>query len=202
MCPALALLSGRIRPFCPAPISLTQEGITLHVEQVVARPDRTSVVIRSEGLPREDRLWPHGGQHQATDYTFELHLPDGRILTSEIWTLRLGGGTLTFPPLPEDVTEVTLVVGRLPLVPPGLYAESWQMPLSLQPATTDLITALYPQPYIVTEAAVTHHDITVAVLEVAHTPEETAVLVQVRVGRSGVADVPSLWWFSDSLPGG
>ncbi|MFO7536713.1 MAG: hypothetical protein R6X32_01485, partial [Chloroflexota bacterium] len=150
------------------------------VEQVVARPDRTSVVIHSEGLPREDRLWPDGGQHQATDYRFELHLPDGRILTSESWTLRLGGGTLTFPPLPEDVADVTLVVGRLPLVPPGLYAESWQVPLRLQPATADLITAIYPQPYVVTEAAVTHHDITVEVLEVAHTPVETAVLIQVQ----------------------
>jgi hypothetical protein len=178
--PGIGFVEWQDTAVLPSPVSLTQDGITLHVEQVVARPDRTSVVIRSEGLPREDRLWPHGGQHQATDYTFELHMPDGRILISEIWTLRLGGGTLTFPPLPEDVTEVTLVVGRLPLVPPGLYAENWQMLLSLQPATTDLITALYPQPYIVTEAAVAHHDITVAVLEVAHTPEETAVLVQVE----------------------
>ncbi len=178
--PGVGFVEWQDTAVLPSPVSLTQDAITLHVEQMVARPDRTTVVISSEGLPREDRLWPDGGQHQATDYRFELHLPDGRILTTESWTLRLGSATLTFPPLPEDVTEVTLVVGRLPLVPPGLYPESWQIPLRLHPATADLVTALFPRPYVVTDTAVTHHDITVEVLEVAHTPDETAVLVQVQ----------------------
>lgn len=178
--PGIGFVEWQDTAVLPTPVSLTQDAITLHVEQMVARPDRTTVVIRSEGLPREDRLWPDGGQHQATDYTFELHLPDGRILMTESWTLRLGSATLTFPPLPEDVTDVTLVVGRLPLVPPGLYSESWHFPLTLQPATADLVTALFPQPYVVVDSAVTRHNITVEVLEVAHTPEETAVLIQVQ----------------------
>jgi hypothetical protein len=114
------------------------------------------------------------------DYHFALHLPDGRVVTTQTWTLRLGGGTLEFPPLPAGTTTVTLTIGRLPLVPPDLAPEAWSVPLTLQPATTDLITALYPQPYTPTDALATRNDVTLRVLEVAHTPDETAVRLQVQ----------------------
>lgn len=168
----------------PAPVSLTQQAITVHVEQVLARPHKTTVVFRSEGLPREDRLWPER-MHDDGDYQFQLHLPDGQVLTTEVWTLRLGGGTLEFPALPEGVSEVTLTIGRLPLVPPGFAAETWAVLLALQAATGDLIAALYPQPYFPFSAVATHGDISVRVLEVAHTPEETAVRLQVQWSDPG-----------------
>jgi hypothetical protein len=163
----------------PAPAALSQAGVTVIVEQVVARPHKTTIVFRSEGLPPEDHLWPEMTRDDH-DYHFGLHLPDGRVVTTQTWTLRLGGGTLEFPPLPEGTTTMTLTIGRLPLVPPDFAPEAWSIPLLLQPATGDLITALYPQPYTPTDALATRNDVTLRVLEVAHTPEETAVRLQVQ----------------------
>lgn len=162
-----------------APVEVTRNGLTLRVEQVLARPDRTVIVIHSEGLPPEDQLWPHGAREEG-DFEPRLRLPDGRTLISESWTLRLGAGTLEFPPLPDDVYHVTLELPRLPLVPTGAAPEEWKVPLNLRPATGALVEELFPQPYVPTDASDTHAGITLRVLEVAHGPEETALRLQVQ----------------------
>ena len=161
------------------PVEVTRDGVTLRVEQVLAQPNRTVVVIRSEGLPPEDRLWPHGTRERG-DYQPELRLPDGRTLASKKWTLRLGAGTLEFPPLPEGVYRVTLELPRLPLVPAGAAPEEWAVPLNLRPATGELVAELFPQPYAPLDASDTHAGITLRVLAVAHSPEETALRLQVQ----------------------
>jgi hypothetical protein len=169
-----------------APMEATRDGVTLRVEQVIARSDRTEVVIRSEGLPPEDQLWP-GGARSEDDYGPVLRLPDGRRLTTGTWTLRLGGGTLEFPPLPEGVYRVTLQLARLPLVPAGAAPENWSIPLDLRPATGELVTELFPEPYLA-GAEGTQQGITLRVLEVAHTPEETALRLQIQWTEQE-------WWF-------
>jgi hypothetical protein len=162
----------------PEPITVAQAGVTLRLEQVIARPHKTSVVFNSKGLPPEDALWPDIMRDEG-DYRFLLHLPDGQTLTTDMWTLRLGGGTLEFPPLPADILTVELEMGRLPLVPPGVAPETWRIPFTLQPATPALIAALYPYAYVPADAADVQGDIVIRVLEAAHTPEETAVRLQV-----------------------
>jgi len=162
-----------------APVEVTRNGVTLRVEQVLARPDRTVIVIHSEGLPPEDQLWPHGAREDS-DYQPRLRLSDGRTLISESWTLRLGAGTLEFPPLPADVYRVTLELPRLPLVPAGTVSGAWAVPLSLRPATGELVADLFPQPYAPPHASDTHASITLHVLEVAHSPQETALRFQVQ----------------------
>ena len=160
------------------PVEVTQDGVTLRVEQVVASPNTTRVVIRSEGLPPQHQLSP-GGAEEA-DFQARLRLPDGRTLTSGTWTLRLGGGTLEFPPLPESVYHVTLELPRLPLVPAGAAPEEWTVPVNLRPATGELLAELFPLPYAPLGASDTHGDITLRVLEVAHSPEETVLRLQVQ----------------------
>jgi hypothetical protein len=162
-----------------APMEMTQEGVTLRVEQAIARPDRTEIVIRSEGLPPEDQLWPNGAR-EGQDYCPLLHLPDGSALGTKGWSLQLGGGTLEFPPLPGDVYQVTLELARLPLVPPGAAPESWVVPLILRPATGELVAKIFPQPYAPSGAEDSHHGITLRVLQVAHSPEETVLQLQVE----------------------
>ncbi len=161
-----------------SPVEVTQGGVALRVEQVVARPDRTEVVIRSEGLPRVHQLPPHGAEE--ADFQARLRLPDGRTLASETWALRWGAATLEFPPLPDDVYRVTLELPRLPLVPAGAAPEEWAVPLSLRPATGELVAELFPLPYAPLDASDTHADITLRVLEVAHSPEETVLRLQVQ----------------------
>ena len=41
-----------------APVTVTRDGVTLRVEQVLAQPDGTTVVVSSEGLSPEDEVWP------------------------------------------------------------------------------------------------------------------------------------------------
>ncbi len=162
-----------------APVEVVRDGVTLRVEQAIAGPDDTKIVVRSEGLPPEDRLWP-GGARQEGDFESLLRLPDGRTLTTGTWTLRLGGGTLEFPSLPDGVYRVTLELSRLPLVPTGAAPENWQVPLDLRPATGDLVAELYAEPYAPAGAEDTHHQITLRVPAVAHSAEETVVRVQVQ----------------------
>ena len=162
-----------------APVEVTRDGVTLRVEQAIAGPDNTKIVVRSEGLPPEDLLWPDGAEQQG-DFAPLLRLPDGRTLTTGTWTLRLGGGTLEFPSLPDGVYRAMLELPRLPLVPTGAAPENWQVPLDLRPATGDLVADLYAEPYAPAGAEETHHEITLRVLAVAHSAEETVVRVQVQ----------------------
>jgi hypothetical protein len=176
--PGIGFVNLEATRLLAAPVEVQRDGVTLRVEQVIARPDRTEVVIRSEGLPPEDQLWP-GGARGEDDYEPVLRLPDGRRLATGTWTLRLGGGTLEFPPLPEGVYRVTLELSRLPLVPTGAAPENWSIPLDLRPATGDLVADLFPEPYLA-GAQDTQQGITLRVLQVAHTPEETALRLQIQ----------------------
>lgn len=162
-----------------APVALTREGVTLVVEQALARPQGTTVVIRSEGLPSEDELRA-AGRELAKGGEARLRLPDGEVLTPRTYHAKLGAATLEFAPLPQGVYQVTLELPRLPLAPDGVAPEGWEAPITLRPATGELVAELYPQPYAPEGAEETHNGVTVRVLQVAHGPEETAVRLQVQ----------------------
>ena len=162
-----------------APVEVTRDGITLRVEQVLAGPDRTTVVIGSEGLQPEDRP-PMERAAGETGFEPTLHLPDGSALTPQQWDVRRGEGTIQFPPLPESVYRVTLELAHLPLVRPGEGPEGWSVPLALRPATGELVAELFPQPYAPAGAVDTHEEIALRVLAVAQTSEETVLEVQVQ----------------------
>lgn len=162
-----------------APVTVSRDGVTLRVEQVVAKPDGTTVVISSEGLPSEDKVWPQGPEREALSQP-RLRLSDGRTLEPDTFTLRWGAGTLEFPPLPDDVHRVTLQLPRLPLVPAGVAPEEWEIPLTLRPVTGELVADLFPKPYAPPDASDTHQDITLRVLAVAQGAEETAVKLQLQ----------------------
>ena len=162
-----------------APVTGSREGVTLRVEQVVAKSDGTTVVISSKGLPSEDEVWPQGPEREALSQA-RLRLSDGRTLEPDTFTLRWGAGRLEFPPLPDDVHRVTLQLPRLPLVPAGVAPEEWEIPLTLRPVTGELVADLFPEPYAPPDASDTHQDITLRVLAVAQGAEETAVKLQLQ----------------------
>jgi hypothetical protein len=97
-------------------------------------------------------------------------------------TLRFGSGMAAFPPLPAGVLAAELALGRLPFVPSGMAPESWRIPFLLQPATPDLVAALYPYAYVPIGATDAQQGVTLRVLEAAHAPEETAVRLQAEWG--------------------
>lgn len=158
----------------PAPVSVTREGVTLTVEQVLAQRDRTVVRIRAEGLP------PLADESLAEgDPSFRLRLPDGSTLAPTGWRARRGEATVDFPPLPGDVYRVDLLVERLPIVLPGTAPENWKVALGLHPTSGEMIVAGYTAPYTPEDAADSHHGVTLRLLEVAQGPESTALNLEV-----------------------
>lgn len=175
-----------------APVELTRDGITLRVTQLLAKPDGTEVVIASEG--RKERF------DSASFHGFEayLSLPDGTILESHQWKLAYSEGTLHFPALPEQVYQVTLQLPRLPLVEEAdsetaaVAPEGWRIPLTLLPASGELVETLFVQPYRPVGASDTHEDVTLRVVDVAHSAQETLLQVE-------IAWMNREWRFGDTL---
>lgn len=162
-----------------SPVEVTRQGVTLRVEQVIAGPDVTLVKITSPGVTEEVLPYPNEAVENA-DFSAFLLLPDGARLTMTRWELNVGSGRLEFPALPGGVSNLSLLVARLPLVPAGALPEDWEIPLRLRPATGEPADDLFPQPYSPSDASETRHGITLRVLNVAQTAAETAIQYQVE----------------------
>ncbi|RPI87285.1 MAG: hypothetical protein EHM41_05505 [Chloroflexi bacterium] len=159
-----------------APVSVERDGVTLQINQAVAEPDSTSLIISSPGLPDD------GIGSKPPDFdnlpVAALHLPDGTSLSVIRQDLNYGGGKLVFPPIPKGVYQITFVIDRLPLLASGAAPEDWEIPLLLSPASGELPEELFPRPYAPTDASATANGVTARILQVAQTPEETALQVQ------------------------
>ncbi|MGD2103679.1 MAG: hypothetical protein PVJ55_01005, partial [Anaerolineae bacterium] len=164
-----------------APVTVTRDGVTLRVEQVLAAPDGTTVVISNEGLPPEDEVVDGSREPRAMYLAgIELRLPDGTRLSPNRMASGWGTARLGFPPLPQGVYHLTLEAERLPGVPVGIAPEDWEIPMTLRPATGDLIGELFPEAYVPADASETHADVTLRVVAAVHTPEVTALRVRVE----------------------
>ena len=159
-----------------APASVQQQGVTLQVEQALAEPDRTLVVISSQGLPAEKVGASLAGMEAFSKAA--LRLPDGRALEAVRQDLSYGGGKIQFPALPEGVDRVTLEIDRLPLLPPGAAPEGRQVPLLFRRAAGELPADLFPQPYEPVDASAAVNGVTARILQVAQSAQETALQVR------------------------
>ena len=162
-----------------SPVEISREGVKLRVEQVIAGPERTEVLISSPGLTEESLPWPNEAV-DAPAFTAFLLLPDDSRLEISSWELSVGAGKLEFPALPAGVDRITLIVPRLPLVPPGALPEDWEIPLFLRSIPNEPNEELFPPPYRLPDAADSHHGITLRVLDVAQTSSQTALHYQVE----------------------
>lgn len=161
-----------------SPVEKTREGVTLRVEQVIAGPERTEVVISSPDLSEKNLPWPNDAMERP-NFTAFLLLPNGSRLETSGWELNVGAGKLEFSALPAGVSRVTLVLPSLPLIPAGMLPEDWEIPLALRLATNELSEELFPQSYSPPDAGDSHHGITLRVRDVAQTSTETAIQYQV-----------------------
>jgi hypothetical protein len=161
-----------------APVSIEQEGVTLTIEQVVAVPHRTIIVFSSQGLPAES------SNPLSSDFDIlpkaVLRLPDGSVIELTRQELNYGGGKMEFPALPAGVYRINFEFDRLPLVPTGAAPEGWQVPLILLPAAGKLPADLFPKPYSLTDASAMVNGVSVRVLQVAQSADETALQIQIE----------------------
>jgi hypothetical protein len=162
------------------PVIASQEGVTLQVDQMLAEPDRTRVILTIQGFPpQKNSSW----FNQNEDMSASLLLPDGEKVETTTYGTSLSQGIevnarLEFPALPEEIHQVTLQIDRLPYIPEGSAPENWQIPLILVPARGDLPKDLLPPSFTPPDASATANGVTVRILQVAYSQAETALQVQ------------------------
>ncbi len=119
------------------PVSMTRDGITLTVEQVVLTSDKTVIIYKTEGVPQEAR--PKGESGFACNpSTPTLLLPDGTKLN-----INGGSGTDTqfnfyLPPIPADVNTVKFLLPCLLDVAPAAAPQDWELTLRFVSASPDM----------------------------------------------------------------
>lgn len=127
------------------PVSVTSEGITVTVEQVIINEERTTLLYSVEGIPAAAQDTPAAeaicsmGSHP---YIVSLNLPDGSPLQAspngvDAWSSGYRH-RFNYPPVPSDVDDATLVISCLFHTLTGTVPEVWEIPLHFVPAPPDM----------------------------------------------------------------
>ncbi|MFO8037539.1 MAG: hypothetical protein R6U57_13030 [Anaerolineales bacterium] len=167
------------------PVEDTQKGVTMRVEQVVADPSGTEVILTMPGLREEDLSLNDFNGEEGRGLQVSFHLKDGRELQPKSWEMTAGRAHVQFPPLPEDEYQVELVISALPFVPSEARHGEWRFMLPLRPALGEWGAELFPEPYTPAGAKDTQQGVTVEVLRVVHALDETAVQLGLTWGEEG-----------------
>jgi hypothetical protein len=120
------------------PVRAEREGITVILAEVLADSDQTKIRYTVEGLPQTITT-PSAGDESCPGRSI-LALPDGRRLTP----IGGGGGPLdsemlwneSFPSLPPQVMDATLIIPCIPLTAAGEFPGNWEISFHLVPADT------------------------------------------------------------------
>lgn len=161
------------------PVTASREGVSVKVEQMLAEPDRTRVILSVQGLPPQRQSWlDEDNSMQAA-----LRLPNGGKLLTKTYQTSFDqdseiGAVLDFPRLPENAHQVTLEIDHLPYVRVGAAPENWQIPLILAPASSDPPKGLLAPSFRPPDASTSANGVTVRILQVAYSQAETALQVQ------------------------
>ncbi|MGB7537396.1 MAG: hypothetical protein WBM17_02545 [Anaerolineales bacterium] len=117
------------------PVSVTRDGITLKIKSVIADSAQTVVSYEVTGMnlpPMVPMSTPDPGACVAPPFlrfsgNQELHSIGGGGMQTETYI----DASDQYPPLPDDVVDVTLVYACLPGTLPGSAPENWEVPLHL-----------------------------------------------------------------------
>lgn len=130
---------GQIRAL-EAPVSLTRDGVTVTVEQVILNQERTALVYSVDGIPNDALVLQP--KEPVCDYKVSLRLPDGQsLLASPNGIDSWASGYLHrfyYAPLPGSVDEATLVIPCFFQTRPGAAPENWEIPLHFVAAPPDM----------------------------------------------------------------
>ena len=136
------------------PVSVTRDGVTLTVTQVLVYPDHVQLVYEVNGIaPENNSATFNAEQRNAmdeaafcggsttmpfTDNDARLRLPDGtmvnRVFNMEKYPQNVYAQKPTFETvIPADATGLTLVLRCIPWMRLGAVPEDWEVPFYLEP---------------------------------------------------------------------
>ena len=139
--PGIGLVSeGQIRVLAE-PVSVTREGITLKIEEVLVDSTQTTVIYSVEGLTNDmldvNPLVNAPGCYQDA----VLRLPEEELSSTNLTGTSWGTGyqhKATYPVIPSTISEITLVMPCVRSALPGKAPENWELPFRLIPAPPDM----------------------------------------------------------------
>jgi len=139
--PGIGLISeGQIRVL-DEPVSVTREGVTLTLEQVLVDSTQTTLIYSVDGLLSDmlsnDPMWNTSNCYKDPI----LLLPEEELLPSNQAATSWGSGyehRLSYPVIPAAVNEVTFVMPCVRSAIPGKAPENWDLSFHLIPAPPEM----------------------------------------------------------------
>jgi hypothetical protein len=134
------VVDGEGLRFLAEPVSMTRDGITLTVTQVILDSEQTIVIYTADGIPPQ--AYPANEEATFCPNDPRLRLPDGILLTAGSG---IGGGwgsgfesRMIFPALPADADQAVFELPCLMDTAPGAAPQDWELPLRFVPAPPEL----------------------------------------------------------------
>lgn len=182
------------------PHTLEQEGIRVSTVDGLVDDQHTVLTFLFEGIRQEQK--PTSEDVPGCFQNPKIQLPDGTIL--EVLGGSGGGGhswmqlQLSYPAIPTDVNEATLLVPCVPEVLPSLGPENMTMPLLFAPAPEGFQT-LPVQPLTQsTETAPAPHGFALSVDD--YVELEDGYLIRGRLSwEQSEFTAPEFWWIGLTL---
>ncbi|MCW5874772.1 MAG: PD40 domain-containing protein [Anaerolineales bacterium] len=182
------------------PHTLEQDGIRVSTVDGLVDDQHTVLTFLFEGIRQEQK--PTSEDVPGCFENPRIQLPNGKIL--EVLGGSGGGGhswmqlQLSYPAIPADVNEATLLVPCVPEVLPGLGPETMTMPLLFAPAPAGFQT-LPVQPLTQpTETAPTPHGFALSVED--YVELEDGYLIRGRLSwEESEFTSPEFWWIGLTL---
>lgn len=119
------------------PVSITREGVTVTVEQVILNQEHTTLIYSVEGIPSAASVDTQPSETFCL-YKVSLLLPDGSSLLATPNGLSSLSGyrhRFDYSPLPATVSDAKLIIPCLFNTLPGAVPENWEIPLHFVPAS-------------------------------------------------------------------
>ncbi|MDD5370577.1 MAG: DUF4179 domain-containing protein [Anaerolineaceae bacterium] len=120
------------------PVSLTRDGVTVTVDEVVADTQSTRIKLHIEGIRNLRKIIENGPEEPTGPK--RLTLLDGTLIDLKGGSFRYFDNPwmtaeMTYAPLPLSTSEVILSFAQIPGIPPGKAPEDWSLHLQLKPGS-------------------------------------------------------------------
>lgn len=176
------------------PIEQVQNGQTFQVDQILASPKETVLVVRIQGFAAYQDVGLNRG--------ISLQLPDGKIFTPGDFGIESTGvpgeylGVFKMAPLPTGERQVTVTWKQTMIVDQPV---TWQVTAVLEPVSDPNIRKSLPNSYTPVNASATWHDITLKVDQVSTSQQGTGMRVQMTFPEDFSAVSPNDMVMTDNL---